>query len=170
MRFESLFGEHYDDVLAYALRRSDGETAQDVVAETFLVAWRRLDVVPDDALPWLYGVARRVLANQRRADSRRDALARRLAVHTEVSDRQSEVGDASLLRALARLPEASREALLLVAWDGLDRGRAAAALGCRPARLRVRLHRARRRLARELETEETDVPTALSHPANVEQR
>lgn len=170
MRFESLFGEHYDDVLAYTLRRSDRETAQDVVAETFLVAWRRLDVVPDDALPWLYGVARRVLANQRRADRRRDALARRLAVHTEVSDRQPEVGDASLLRALARLPEAGREALLLVAWEGLDRGRAAAALECRPATLRVRLHRARRRLARELETEEADVPTALSHPANVEQR
>lgn len=170
MRFETLFGKHYDDVLAYALRRSDRETAQDVVAETFLVAWRRLDVVPADPLPWLYGVARRVLANQRRAASRRDALARRLAVDAEVSDRQAEVGDASLLRALGRLSALDREALVLVAWEGLEQRRAAAALGCRPAALRVRLHRARRRLARELEAEEAALPTALSDPVNLEQR
>jgi RNA polymerase sigma-70 factor (ECF subfamily) len=169
-RFESLFGEHYDDVLAYALRRSDGETAQDVVAETFLVAWRRLDAVPADPLPWLYGVARRVLANQRRAGRRRDALARRLAVHAEASDRRAMVGDSSLLRALARLSESDREALVLVAWEGLDQGRVAAALGCRPATLRVRLYRARRRLAHELQREENPLPTALSHPANLEKR
>jgi DNA-directed RNA polymerase specialized sigma24 family protein len=66
-RFEGLFRQNYAAVRAYALRRAPHDVAQDVAAETFLVAWRRLDDVPDDALPWLYGVARRVLANQRRS-------------------------------------------------------------------------------------------------------
>jgi RNA polymerase sigma-70 factor (ECF subfamily) len=167
---EALFAAHYDDVLAYALRRSDGEAAQDVVAETFLVAWRRLEVVPDDALPWLYGVARRVLANQRRSDRRRDALAQRLAAHAAPTDRPAVGGDVSLLRALARLSEQDCEALMLVAWEGLDRRRAAAALGCRPGTLGVRLHRARRRLARLLDQEEAPLGTAASNPPGLEQR
>jgi RNA polymerase sigma-70 factor, ECF subfamily len=78
-RFELLFRANYPAVRAYALRRSSGDSAQDVVAETFLVAWRRLDDVPADALPWLYGVARRVLANQRRTMRRSEALGERLA-------------------------------------------------------------------------------------------
>lgn len=127
--------------------------------------------MPADALPWLYGVARRVLANQRRADSRRDALARRLASHGEpTGPRQAAVGDAPMLRALAALSEVDREALVLVAWEGLDQRRVAAALGCRPGTLRVRLHRTRRRLARELERREGSVPEAAFKPANVEQR
>lgn len=170
MRFESVFAEHYDDVLAYALRRSDGQTAQDVVAETFLVAWRRLDAVPDDPLPWLYGVARRVLANQRRSAARRDALARRVAADAAPADLDTPaVGDPSLLRALGRLSEREREALMLVAWEGLDQRRAAAAAGCRPGTLGVRLHRARRRLARELEREAT-LTTRLADPPRLEQR
>jgi RNA polymerase sigma-70 factor (ECF subfamily) len=154
-RFESLFRENYEAVRSYALRRAAPEAAQDVVAETFLVAWRRLDHVPEDALPWLYGVARRVLANQRRSASRGAALERRLA-GAEGAARSSfdpgeTAGETELLRvALGRLPDNSREALLLVAWDGLSATRAARAAGCSRATFAVRLHRARARLAAEL--------------------
>ena len=77
-RFRALFAAHRSAVLAYARRRVDPDAAADVVAETFLVAWRRLDAVPDDALPWLYGVARKVVGNQRRAQRRSQALVERL--------------------------------------------------------------------------------------------
>jgi RNA polymerase sigma factor (sigma-70 family) len=154
-RFEDLFRENYGAVRGYALRRATPEAAQDVVAETFLVAWRRLDDVPDDALPWLYGVARRVLANQRRTASRGAALERRLAGAETVAgsffDPGETAADAELVRlALGRLSDSSREALLLVAWDGLSAPRAARAAGCSRATFAVRLHRARARLAAEL--------------------
>jgi RNA polymerase sigma factor (sigma-70 family) len=153
-RFEGLFRENYPLVRAYALRRAAPEAAQDVVAETFLVAWRRLDDVPDDALPWLYGVARRVLANQRRSVDRGAALEQRLAGATVSGgspDPGERMADAELLRlAMDRLSEHSREALMLVAWHGLSGARAARAAGCTKAAFAVRLHRARARLAAEL--------------------
>ncbi len=103
------------------------EAAQDVVSETFLVAWRRLDDVPDDALPWIYGVARRVLANQRRSADRGAALERRLASGARTAgsfDPGERADDAELMRlALGRLSERSREALTLVAWHGLTGAR-----------------------------------------------
>jgi len=168
-RFEGLFRENYAAVRGYALRRATPEAAQDVVADTFLVAWRRLDDVPDDALPWLYGVARRVLANQRRTASRGAALERRLAGAGSGAgstlDPCETAGEAQLVReALGRLSDSSREALLLVAWDGLSAARAARAAGCSRATFAVRLHRARARLAMELAALE-------SAPApNLEQR
>ena len=154
-RFEGLFRENYAAVRGYALRRATPEAAQDVVAETFLVAWRRLDDVPDDALPWLYGVARRVLANQRRSASRGAALERRLAgAETAASPRDpgATAGDSELMRlALSRLSDNSREALIAggLAWPqpgargprgGLLPGhlRGAPAPGTRPARGRAR--------------------------------
>ncbi len=153
-RFEGLFRENYGAVRNYALRRAAPEAAQDVVAETFLVAWRRLDDVPDDALAWLYGVARRVLANQRRSASRGAALERRLAGALPTAgpaDPGETAGDGELIRlALDRLTARSREALLLEAWEGLGPARAARAAGCSPATFAVRLHRARARLAAEL--------------------
>ena len=78
-RFEQLYGDYADRVHAYALRRTSPAAADDVVAEVFLVVWRRLHKVPDEPLPWLLGVARRVLANQRRGDARRAALIDRMA-------------------------------------------------------------------------------------------
>src|SRR5215212_10070116 len=133
-RFEGLFRASYPAVRAYALRRTSPETAQDAVSETFLVAWRRLDDVPADALPWLYAVARRVLANQRRGADRSDALAERLASHEPPPagrDPGHSAGEAELLRlALARLPDTGREALMLVAWEGLSGADAAQAAGC----------------------------------------
>jgi RNA polymerase sigma factor (sigma-70 family) len=154
-RFEELFREHYGAVRGYALRRAPGDLAQDAVSETFLVAWRRLDDVPADALPWLYGVARRVLANQRRSADRGSALERRLAATAGAmgsSDPGENAGEGEVLRtALARLSERDREALILVAWHELSGARAARAAGCTRAAFAVRLHRARARLAAQLD-------------------
>jgi RNA polymerase sigma factor (sigma-70 family) len=166
-RFEELFRQHYAAVRAYALRRIPRDLAQDVVSETFLVAWRRLDDVPADALPWLYGVARRVLANQRRSANRSTALERRVAATaTAVAgsvDPAEGVGEGEILRAaLARLSERDRDALILVAWDGLSGARAAQAAGCTRAAFAVRLHRARARLARELDALEAPAVPAVN--------
>jgi RNA polymerase sigma factor (sigma-70 family) len=161
-RFETLFREHYPAVRGYALRRTSPDAAQDAVAETFLVAWRRFEDVPEDALPWLFGVARRVLANQRRSAGRSAALTDRLgATAAETGSHEEGVGEADALRsALARLSEQDREALMLVAWHGLSGVRAARAAGCTRAAFAVRLHRARRRLAAQLNAD------ALPLPAN----
>lgn len=152
-RFERLYRANYSAVLAYALRRTAAEHAHDVAAETFLVAWRRLDEVPAEARPWLLGVARRVLANQRRSERRRRALATRLASEPPAASAQRETAPECVLSALASLPERDRETLLLVAWDGLDHAQAAAAAGCSRPAFAVRLHRARRRLLKALEAD-----------------
>lgn len=155
-RFEELFREHYGAVRGYALRRIPGDVAQDVVSETFLVAWRRLDDVPADALPWLYGVARRVLANQRRSAERVSALERRVAGMTPAiavsNDLGENLGEGEFVRAaLGRLSDRDREALMLVAWHGLSGARAARAAGCTRTAFAVRLHRARARLAAQMD-------------------
>jgi RNA polymerase sigma-70 factor, ECF subfamily len=165
MDAEQLYREHADAVYRYALRRDPG-SAEDVVAEVFLVAWRRLADVPDGAeLPWLLAVARRTQANQRRTVRRQRALHERLAQQPEApaedQPRLLEV-DAAIHQALACLPPRDREVLMLVAWDALDHEGAAHALGCSRANVSVRLHRARRRLARELARIEGG-PQAVSH-------
>jgi len=151
--FDALFEAHYPDVLRYVLRRAPLASAEDVLAETFLVAWRRPEQVPDDPLPWLLGIARRVLANQRRGELRRHALLARLRVASaEEVDAWQPPSSVSreLGGALASLPDREREALLLLAWEGLDISRAAVAAGCSTATFRVRLHRARKRVAQRL--------------------
>jgi RNA polymerase sigma factor (sigma-70 family) len=155
-RFTQLFDAHFRTVSAYALRRSTPAEADDAVAETFLVAWRRLDEVPENAKPWLLAVARRVLANQRRAAGRRGALAERVA--GEGIDNHEPRERPLVLRALSRLSEPDREALLLVAWDGLSTAEGAIALGCSQSAFKVRLHRARGRLRNELGRLERDRP------------
>jgi RNA polymerase sigma-70 factor, ECF subfamily len=149
MRFEGLFRSHADAVRGYALRRTDPDDVDDVVAETFLVAWRRLDDVPANAAPWLLGVARRVLSNRRRSDRRVISLSDRL-VERERRKPDAATDDSDLLStievALDRLPEKEREALRLLAWEGLSTGEAAIVLRCTRATLAVRVHRARRRL------------------------
>lgn len=151
--FEELFAAHYWAVRGYVLRRSPGSAADDVVAETFLVAWRRLDSLGDDPLPWLLGVARRLLANQRRAERRRGALTLRLeglvSGQSATWEPPAEMSD-RLAAAMTSLSPREREALLLVAWEELEPDRAARAAGCSPAAFRVRLHRARRRIAGQL--------------------
>jgi RNA polymerase sigma-70 factor (ECF subfamily) len=152
-RFEALFERHHDAVRSYVVRRSAGVGVEDIVADTFLIAWRRLDDVPEPALPWLLGVARRVLADQRRAVRRRRSLIRRLVQETRFSSDSwlppPGLSD-ELIDALRGLSTIEREALLLIAWDGLSSHDAAVVVGCSPAAFRVRLHRARRRIAARL--------------------
>ncbi|HLW95861.1 MAG TPA: sigma-70 family RNA polymerase sigma factor [Solirubrobacteraceae bacterium] len=144
-------------VYGYALRRSDRETAEEVTAEVFLVAWRRREDLPAEPLPWLYGVARRVLSQQRRGAGRRRALRDRLRyASTGPVETALELSDRSLAAALARLSEGDREALLLRYWEELAPERVAEALGCSRGAAAVRLHRARRRLARELTLQVSD--------------
>jgi RNA polymerase sigma-70 factor (ECF subfamily) len=151
-RFNRLYREQGRDILAYALRRvGDPEAAADVVAETFLVAWRRLDEVPidDGGKLWLYAVARRVIANLHRAERRRTRLGRRLAesLRTELATRPTPGGEATeVLRAMGELGEEDRELLLLISWEGLSPGQAAKVLGISSLAARSRLHRARGRL------------------------
>jgi RNA polymerase sigma-70 factor (ECF subfamily) len=151
-RFDALFAAHFAAVRAYVVRRSGGAPVDDVLSEVFLVAWRRLDAVPEDGLPWLLGVARRVLANQRRGDARRAALIGRLADALPRSRVVEPAGNVfgSLGEAIGALSAPEREALLLVAWEGLEPRRAARVVGCTPAAFRARLYRARRRLAAHL--------------------
>jgi RNA polymerase sigma-70 factor (ECF subfamily) len=151
--FEALFREHHAAVRAYVRRRNPAAAADDAVAEVFLVAWRRLEEIGDDPLPWLLAVARRVLANQRRGDQRRGALVQRLTGAAAAADPGFEPPAAMsrpLAQALAELSAREREALLLVAWEGLEPARAARAAGCTAAAFRVRLHRARRHVSQRL--------------------
>jgi RNA polymerase sigma factor (sigma-70 family) len=154
-RFEALFERWHPEVRAYVLRRAPQAIVEDVVSETFLVAWRALDSVPEEPLPWLYGVARRTLANHRRGRLRSAALSTRLmrtlVPPSEQEAPVSEEVEPRLRDALLALTVREREALLLVAWEGLSPAQAASALGCSSAAFRVRLHRARGHLARLLE-------------------
>jgi RNA polymerase sigma factor (sigma-70 family) len=156
-RFEQMYRAHGGAVRTYARRRSDTETADDVVADVFVVAWRRLDKVPDgDPLPWLLGVARRALANHRRAARRQRALRRRIRSDPTVGLAEQAAGaavDQAAFAALEQLDERDREVLLLVAWEGLTPARAAVVLGIRPNTFSARLSRARRRFERALDAE-----------------
>jgi RNA polymerase sigma factor (sigma-70 family) len=154
-RFDELYAAHHQQVLGYLLRRTEStDDAADVFAETFLAAWRRLDDLPDgqQARMWLYGTARRTLANHRRGERRRTALAERLRADLAGSHQPPEyTGELAEISAAFRgLPERDRELLALVAWEGLDPGQIAIVLGCSRNAARIRLHRARRRLADEL--------------------
>ena len=122
-----------------------------MVAETFLTAWRRLEKLPEGlgARSWLYGIALKVLMNQRRGEARRTRLAGRLA--SEAPQPEGAEGDvAAVAAAFMRLSDLDREVLALVAWEELDAGEVATVLGCSRNAARIRLHRARRRLAHEL--------------------
>ena len=148
-RFRVLYDAAYPRVTAYALRRARSpEDALDVVAETMLIAWRRFDEIPEGPtrLPWMFGVARRVLANHYRAERRKDGLMQRAATE----EKGPAPGFDLIHEALDRLRPDQREILTLSTWDDLDNDEIAAALGLTPAAVAVRLHRARRRLAREL--------------------
>ncbi len=153
-RFEVFYRANVRPLLGYVLTKASRDNAHDVVASTFLVAWRRLDEVPEDALPWLIGVARRVLAEQWRAESRRKALRDRLADDAITrSASVDDVADSMVLRssirgALMRLRPEDREVVTLVAWQGFTTEQLANTLGCSKALASVRLHRARRRLAK----------------------
>jgi RNA polymerase sigma-70 factor, ECF subfamily len=157
-RFEALYRAQARSLLAYALRRaSRPEEAADVVAATMLVAWRRIDDVPpgDEARLWLYGVARRVLANSRRGADRRDRLGERLRREVRsLADPDLAIGVTVRLdvrAALGRLSDDDRELIQLTAWEGLGPQQIAAVMGLSSVVVRSRLRRARARLQAELD-------------------
>jgi RNA polymerase sigma-70 factor (ECF subfamily) len=157
-RFAALFETYYPQILGYARRRASAEDAADVAAETFSVAWRRFEDVPDGhaALLWLYGAARRVLWNIRRSEARRERLGYR--VRSEGGDgavdafEQIHGTDAQphVAAAFCRLRTDDRELLGLMAWEQLTSTEIAATLGCSRNAARIRIHRARRRFLHEL--------------------
>lgn len=166
-RFERLYSEHGRAVLAYAVRRvADAQDAADVLADTFLVAWRRLDEVPpgQETRLWLYGVARRVLANQHRSERRRDRLAERLRheLPEELAVASAPAADTEKLHAaLAGLTPEDQEILRLYGWEELSPSEIAMVLGISQVAARSRLHRARRRLRTALQR----TPVPEDHPA-----
>jgi RNA polymerase sigma-70 factor (ECF subfamily) len=152
-RFTRIYEEHYDAVERYVRRRADDAVVRDVVAEVFLVVWRRFDEVPAEPLPWLYGTAQRILANELRGSRRRTQLVARVAEHaaTESDDHAEDVvGMVSVAAAMDRLSEPDQEALRLIAWEGLNLREAARAAGCSITAFAMRLHRARSRLRQEM--------------------
>jgi RNA polymerase sigma-70 factor (ECF subfamily) len=143
--FSRCFEEEMPRLLRYAQRHVGWELAQDIVAETFQIAWRKWDKLPPEKFPWLVGTARKVIGNHVRATIRRRRLATRLALYSEVTADSSVESSARMeaLHRLATLSELEREALLLTAWDGLSSEDAAEVLGISPPTFRKRLSRAR---------------------------
>ncbi|MEU6785129.1 sigma-70 family RNA polymerase sigma factor [Nonomuraea angiospora] len=152
-RFTDLYDRHYRSVLGYALLRAERDLAEDVSSETFLVAWRRLDDLPEPPLPWLLGVARNLLAKQRDSRHRRQALVDRIVALTTPRDQMAwdvaehVIDRESALAALSALPEHDVEAMIFATWYGLPPEQAASVVGCSVRTYNVRLHRARKRLA-----------------------
>jgi RNA polymerase sigma factor (sigma-70 family) len=156
-RFETVYRELYAPICGYTLRRvREPEDAAEAIAETFATLWRRFDRCPQggELRPWLFGVARRVIANQHRGERRRSALGDRLMESFDATAfetvRQAEPAD-EVARAFAALSDSDQELLSLVAWEGLTRDELAVVLGTSRAVVRLRLHRARRRLREALD-------------------
>ena len=163
-RFRTMYVAHYSAMSAFAVRRlASPDDVADTVAEVFTVAWRRLETIPDppeDRL-WLYGVARRVVADNHRGSTRRQNLLNRLtsqrvgvAPHASAPDAIHE----HVLESIGVLRPVDREALLLVAWDGLSHAEAAQVLGCSVNAIGIRVHRAKARLRAVLAACEPSTP------------
>lgn len=152
LRFEQLARAVVEPLRRYVVRRSGPDLADDVLADTLLVLWRRLDDVPADAaLPWCYGVARGCLANAQRAESRRDRLARRAAALADrAGDDDPDPRVEEVRRAVAGLPEQEQELIRLWAWEELTPAEIAVVLGVTANAVSIRLHRARKKLAERL--------------------
>lgn len=144
-RFEEIYGVYRGRVEAYVRRRAPADLVDDVVADVFVVCLRRIDDVPTTPLPWLYGVARKTLANERRR------RARTTPAEPSIGRDPEPLGDSALAAAFAALGENDREILRLIAWEGFSPGEAAIVLGCSRVTTRVRYHRAKARLAAHLE-------------------
>ncbi len=153
-RFEALVPGLVEPLRRYLARRTDPATAEDVLAETLLVCWRRLDELTDEPLPWAYGVCRRCLANAERSERRQRRVAAKVAALDPPRDVAAPGGDADadpgLRAALARLPEPDAELLRLWAWEDLGPTQIAGVLGVTPNAVSIRLHRARGKLAEQL--------------------
>jgi RNA polymerase sigma-70 factor (ECF subfamily) len=166
-RFEALYARYYGRVLAYALRRAPAAMAQDVVADTFVVAWKRLDRLPSEPLPWLLAVARKVMANDRRRVRRQQETLVRLQTPGAGQQAAVDLGELeAVAAALGRLSELDQELLKLVTWDGLSTKEAATVTGISHVACRVRLHRARRRLEADLAQPTAQPPFRITEELN----
>ncbi len=156
-RFTWLYDQHFHEIFTYCARRVPAQTAHDVVSDVFVVVWRRIDDVPPDAeRAWLFGVARGVLANNWRSESRRGNLAARLrtlrpsaAVEVDL-DLVSSTDGVLVRRALGRLRAGDQEVLRLAAWEELTGPEMAIALDVSLSAAQQRFSRAKRRLAKAL--------------------
>jgi RNA polymerase sigma-70 factor (ECF subfamily) len=161
--FERVVEEVYEPLQRYLRRRCAADDVDDLLDDVLLVLWRRLDDVPDGAaVPWTYGVARRCLANHRRAGQRRQRLLAR--VHEGEAEphgpQWTSATDAALHRSLDRLPALDREVVRLWAWEQLEPREIAVVLETTPNAISVRLGRIQRRLANELSRQD---PTPSGH-------
>lgn len=147
--FEQLYRAHAPEVLGYLKRRGAGQDAQDILAETFLVAWRRRQqlVDPDQRRAWLFGTTRRLLLAARRTTIPRPVSEPEPQPAPNPDSCAERASDRLVRKVLADLPELDRELLTMTAWENLTVAEAGRVLGLKPAAARVRLHRARRRLA-----------------------
>jgi RNA polymerase sigma factor (sigma-70 family) len=174
IQFEALYRAHARDIYAYCLRRTNSDEAKDATADVFVVAWRRIKELPDgeEALPWLFGVSRKVLANRTRSDRRRDRLGAKLAGQrqTNVPGLEPQIvrneEHAALLAALAKLPHKDQEILRLIEWDGLTREQVAEMQYVSKAAIDKRVNRAYKRMARTLAVQTQQV---LTTPVNVDE-
>lgn len=158
-RFEELAPALLEPLRRFLARRTDAATADDVLGDTLLVIWRRLDEVPvGEELPWAYGVARHCLANAARGERRQRRVAARIAVVDPPVEALGEPGvsaaddprAAEVREALTALPDRDAELLRLWAWEQLGPGEIAVVLGITPNAASLRLHRARGKLREEL--------------------
>ena len=155
-RFQVLFSEVYEPIQRYVRRRVDPAAVDDIVSETMLTLWRRLDELPPDPLPWSYGVARRQVANHRRAGLRHLRLARRAESEPLPPPDSAHPLDAELDTALSALRGSDRELLHLWAWEQLEPAEIAVALGLTPNAVSIRLHRALKKLGENFEIARKD--------------
>jgi RNA polymerase sigma-70 factor (ECF subfamily) len=156
-QFKALYDRTYDRVSAFVLRRGFSEhEARDVVAETYMTLWRRIRDVPGDPMladAWVFGIARRTIANVRRSDNRRRRLAERLFEQHRVDHAFAPDVPDRLLHVLAELPRRDREMLQLAVWDELTHAQIAHVVGCSENAVAVRLHRARKALRRQYDAQ-----------------
>ena len=166
-QFSLLFRQHYAQIVAFARRRVGPDACQEIAAETFLVAWRRFESVPETALPWLYQVASFTIANHRRREAKTVPYGESTNLDRFMGPFHPDedyVGDGLITRAFASLSSKDKEVLRLAAWDGLNSAEGAAVLGCSIAAFKVRLHRARSRLAKRLTTPQVE-PRVAERPS-----
>jgi RNA polymerase sigma-70 factor (ECF subfamily) len=171
LRFCRLYEANFRPVQAYAVNRlARSDDVADVVAEVFMIAWRRLADVPPPPGDrfWLYGTARRVISRRYRSASRWHNLLGRLAAEQGPKVQATEWADnpaqERLLAAIRELKPAYREALLLVHWEQLTYAEAAETLGCSVNAVGIRVHRAKERLRQLLGSEsraDRSVPVSL---------
>ncbi len=149
--FEAVARDAWEPLRRYLRRRTDPATADDVLSDTLLVAWRRREELPDPALPWLFGIARNALANAHRAGRRQRRVAGKVATLDPPVEVTEPAGDdIELHAALAELSETDREVIRLWAWEQLAPGEIGIVLDITPNAASIRLHRAREKLRAEL--------------------